>query len=116
MFAVVVREVVIDSLLLHQTADEIEIRFPVLDAVFPLAIAAAKRILEIGKALLPENVFNDVGNRLVLEDPAIGSTGEKPQPRTQFGAINAIAQTASSLVAKAGHESVELKRVTSPLK
>ena len=83
VLAVFVSEVIVNAFLFHQPADEIEICLPVLHAVFPLAIAATQGILdEIGKAVFAENGLDDVRHGFVLENPAVRSAGQKPQPGT----------------------------------
>ena len=90
MLAVFVGEKAVHPFLLHQPTHEIKISLPVLHAIFPFAVITAQGILEIGESLLPEHFFNDVGHLLILENPAIGGAGQKPQPRTQGGAIDTI--------------------------
>ena len=87
VYAVFVGEVVINAFLLHQTADEIEVSLPILYAVFAGGIAAAKLVLDIGEALVAKHLFDDVGGFFLLEYPAIGGTGQKPQPRPHTGRI-----------------------------
>ncbi|MNG36587.1 hypothetical protein D3C84_1236630 [compost metagenome] len=73
-------KVVIDAFLLHQPTDKVEAGFAVLHAIFPLAIAAAQAVFEIGKPEVTEHLLDDVRHRLVLENPAIGGAREQPEP------------------------------------
>ena len=68
-------EVIVDALLLHEPADEVEIRFAVLDTVEPFSIGAAERFFEVRKTVVPEHLLDDVGNRHLLKDPAVGGAG-----------------------------------------
>ena len=47
MFAVLVAEVIINTLFLHQATDKIEIRFAVLDAVIPRVVGLGQLIIDI---------------------------------------------------------------------
>ena len=79
-FSVFVKEIIVDALLLHQTADEIEIRFPVLHAVGPGPITAGKPILDVAEPKIVEYLLDNVRHRFFLENTAIGCSGQKPQP------------------------------------
>ena len=108
VFAIFMGKVVIDPFLFHQPADKIEIRLPILHAVFPFPITAAQHILEIGEALLAEKLFDDVGNFLVLKNAAIGSARQKPQPGAERRPISAVTQATGADITKPGHEAVEV--------
>ena len=79
MPAILVSEPVIDALLLQQSADEIKVRFTVLDAVLPgLMVAAADLQLEVVEAILLDDLFKDLRDRLSLENPAIRCARQEP--------------------------------------
>lgn len=80
MTRLLMAEVVIDPFLFHQAADEIEAGFAVLHAIFPLAVAAAQAVFEIGKTEVAEHLLDDVRHRIVLENPAIRGAREQPEP------------------------------------
>ena len=88
-------EVVVDALLLHEPADEVEIRFTVLDAVSPFTVGAAERFLKIRETLVPEHLLDDIRDGHLLKDAAVGRAGQKPQPGMHGGGVDAeVAQGA----------------------
>ena len=81
VFAVVVLHKVIDSFLLHQATDKVEVSLAVLAAVVPFGKCARGLVLEAGQATNAfEDVFDDLRHGLVLEDAAVRLPGQKPQP------------------------------------
>ena len=84
-------EVVIDPLLLHQPADEVEIAFAVLHAVVAFFIAVAEPFLEIGKPVVAEHLLDDLHRGHVLEDAAVPGAGQQPGPGPDLGHVLAIA-------------------------
>ena len=88
VLAVLVLEVVIDSFFFHQPRNEIEVRLPILHAIIARDEIAVEPKFEILKSEVPENLLDDVGNFLVLKDPAIGRTCQEPEPRHHFRAIS----------------------------
>ena len=83
-----VAEVVVDALLLHQPADEVEAGFAVLHAVLPLAVRAAQRVFEIGEPQVAEHLLDDLRHAHVLEDAAVGGAAEQPKPGPQGDPIS----------------------------
>src|SRR4026207_1530308 len=83
-----VLEEIIDPLLLHQPADEIEVGFLVLNAMIESAITAGKGRGEVIEAMILENLFQDAGYGHIIrrvahagmEDAAIRRAREKPKP------------------------------------
>ncbi len=94
-----VAEVVVDAFLLHQPADEVEAGFAVLHAVFPLAVAAAEAVLEVGEPQVAEHLLDDVRHRLVLEDAAVRGAAEQPQPGPQGHLVAGVLAGADGLPA-----------------
>src|SRR5690606_1171890 len=92
--ALVVLEVIIDALVLHQAADEGEVGFLVLDAVFPRAVAAGELRLE-GVAIFAQHFFDDVRDGLLLEDLVVGGLGQVPQPGFYRGLVDIVARRAA---------------------
>ena len=90
VLAVLVLEEVENAVLLHQAGDEIEGRFPVLHAVLALGIGLRGRELVVADAELAEDLLQDRGDVLVLENAAIGRAGEQPQRGHDLGAIRAV--------------------------
>jgi hypothetical protein len=76
--ALFVLEEEIDALLLHQSIDEIKIRFAVLNAVFPFRIRAGEFELIIVESMAFEDLLDDFRHRFLLEDPAIRGSREQP--------------------------------------
>ena len=72
-----------DALFFHQPADKIEIGFPVLHTIVALPVGTRQAVLDIAKAQLLEDPLDDIRSFLVLENPAIGSAGQKPEPRSE---------------------------------
>ena len=91
MFSIVVPEEVADALLLHEAADEIEVRLAVLDAVFPGLVGLGQAQIVIGEAVLAKGILDDVRDGLLLEDATIARPCEQPQPGHQFGLVAGIA-------------------------
>src|SRR5208337_3102530 len=73
-------EVVINSLLLHQSADEVEITLPVLHAIFPGLIIPAERLFVVGKALVFEHLLYYIGDLFLLKNAAVCGEAQEPQP------------------------------------
>ena len=83
--AVAVREEVKDPLFLHEPAGEVEIGLAVLDAVVAGEIGALKLIVD---AQAREDLFQDVGDRELLEDPALVVPREHPELGDHLRAID----------------------------
>jgi len=64
-----------DAFFLHQPGDEIEVGFPVLDAIVALGITLRQFELEIAATPVAKNVLNNIGNDFLLENPTIGGEG-----------------------------------------
>jgi hypothetical protein len=104
-----VPEVVVDPLLLHQPADEVEVGLPVLHAVRPLAVGTRQLQLEIGDRVVGEHLLDDVGNGHLLEDAAVGGARQEPQPRVNGGRVVVIPAVELAL-REARDEAVEVAR------
>ena len=78
VFVVLVLEEIVHAFLLHQAADEIEIRFAILHAINLGLVAAIERFFEIAEAVIAKDFFNDIRNRLVLKDATVGGAREEP--------------------------------------
>jgi len=77
VLTVLVLEVVVDTLLIHQAADEVKIRLPVLDAIGPAVVVTTQGRLEIRIAVLAEDGLEDIRDRLFLKDTTVGGAGER---------------------------------------
>ena len=73
-------EEIVDAVLFHQPANEIQIGLTVLNAIFELRTGTflGELRLEIGEAAILEDLLDDVRRLLVLEYPAIGGSREQP--------------------------------------
>src|SRR3546814_2614069 len=76
-------EIVVDALLFHQPADELERGLAVLNAIVAFAVGLAEGRAEVREAVLAEDLQDDVASALLLKDPAVGRTAEEPEPGTQ---------------------------------
>ncbi len=106
-----VAEPVVDAFLFHQPADEIEAGLAVLHAVFPLAVGAAQGVLEVGEAEVAEHLLDDVRDLLVLEDAAVRSARQQPQPGAQ-GDLVAGELAGAGALAAARDDAVEVPPAT----
>ncbi|MCY1480109.1 hypothetical protein D9M68_135630 [compost metagenome] len=106
-----VAEVVVDAFLLHQPTDEVEAALAVLHAVFPLAVAGAQAVLEIGEAQVAEDLLDDVRHRAVLEDAAVRGPREQPEPGAQHHLVAGELAGAGVLPAT-GDDAVEVALAT----
>ncbi|MCY1408771.1 hypothetical protein D9M71_241000 [compost metagenome] len=89
-----VLEEVVDAFLLHQPADEVEVRLLVLHAVFPLPVGGLQALLH-GVVVVAEDLVEDFHHALLLEDLAVRGTGQEPQPRPHREAIDVVARGAA---------------------
>ena len=82
-------EIIVDAVLLHQAADEGEIGFAVLHAIFQLGIvlAGAQLIFAAGEIMRVEHLLDDLQRGLFMEDAAVGDARQQPQPRPQHDAV-----------------------------
>ena len=89
VFAVFVLHLVIDTLLLHQAADKIEIGLAVLAAVFPLGESSRGFVLEAGQTAMGfEDLLNNLRHGFVLEDAAVRLPRQKPEPGMDGGLVD----------------------------
>src|SRR5207244_1491817 len=88
-------------------ADEVEVGLAVLDAVFPGAVAALQLVLEVAEPGVAENLLDDVGDALFLEDPAVGAAGEEPEPGDDGGLVGGHPAVAVAL-GEGGDKAVEV--------
>jgi len=107
VLVLLVAEVVEDPFLFHQPGDEIEIRLPVLHAVLAFLVGALEVQGIVGEAQVGEHLLDNLGNRLVLEDAAIGGPGEEPEPGDDLGVVAAVARLPAP-GQKSAHEAVEI--------
>ena len=98
-------EEVVDAFLFHQAADELEAGLAVLHAVFPLAVRPAQGVFEVGKTQVAKHLLDDLRNAQVLENPAVRSAAQQPQPRAQrhlvtgeLALVDALAATGDDTV------------------
>jgi hypothetical protein len=105
--AVGVADVVVDSFLLHQPADEVEVGLPVLHAVGPLAVGGGELQLEVGHRMIGEHLLDDVRDGHLLEDAAVGGAGQEPQPRPHHRRVARVAPVLRAL-REARHVTVEV--------
>ncbi|KOF53291.1 hypothetical protein AD428_14600 [Achromobacter sp. DMS1] len=90
VLAVLVLEPVVDAFVLHQAADEGEVGFLVLHAVFPVAVVVGQLDLD-RKLVVGQHLLDHVRGRLVLEDLVVRRLRQVPEPRTQGRAVDIVA-------------------------
>src|SRR5690348_11204658 len=103
-------EIIVDALMLHEAADEVERRLAILDAVLPRLVAAAQRVLDEGlaaEAVIAEDLLDDLGRGHLLEDAAIGGPRQHPKPRPQHRAV-AMELAEAPGIAEVGAEAVKI--------
>jgi hypothetical protein len=83
MLAVGMFEEIVDSVLLHKAADEPQIGFAILHAVWNLLVVAIGSEFEVIESRLGEHLFDDILDILVEKNPAVGPVAEQPEPWTQ---------------------------------
>jgi hypothetical protein len=88
-----------DALLLTKTGDEVEVGFTILDAVLPFRIFSLQPEIEpvACDATLLKNLFDDVLDLLILEDPAVLLQGQKPEGGNHLSLIEIEPSLASIL-------------------
>jgi hypothetical protein len=91
VLSLLVAKIVVDTFFFHQSRNKVEIRLPVLDAIVSRTEVAIEAEFKVVKAEIFENLLDNVGNLLVLEAPALGGPGKKPEPRNHFGVIRSEA-------------------------
>ncbi len=107
VLAVGMLEEIIDSVLLHQPADEVEIRLAVLDAIFERGRRTGGCVAEIGEAAIGEDLLDDGDGRLLREDPAVGRPRQEPQPGPQHELVD-VEVLPGSRPARLRHQTVEV--------
>ena len=92
VLSALVLEEIVDAVLLHQPADEVEVGLAVLHAVFELRIRAfvGQLRFEVGEAAILEHLLDDLGRLLVQEDPAVGRARQQPEPGPQHDAVGVV--------------------------
>ncbi len=90
MFTVLMLEKIIDTVLLHQPADEIEVGLTILNAVVELRTFLAQLQLEVVKAAVLKNLLYYFRSFYVLEDSTIGRAPEQPKPRPEHDMIGVM--------------------------
>src|SRR6266581_5989765 len=76
-----------DAVLFHQARDKVEGSLAILDDVFALGVGALGTVLEVLEAVVLKNLLDDLGDRFLLENLAIGGAREEPKPGHDFGAV-----------------------------
>ena len=88
-----VLEVVVNTLLLHQSRNKIEVRLAVLHAIVQRQVAAGgggiikADDIAVISFVFGKNLLDDVRHREVLKDATPGTLREQPQPRNDLGCV-----------------------------
>ena len=80
VFAVLVTEIIGNPFIFQEPRNKLEIRFAILNAVLTGGVRSAQFELVIGESHLIEDGLHDLDRRLLLEDPAVRSAREHPEP------------------------------------
>src|SRR5918998_5209178 len=80
MLVFLMLEKIEDSGILHQSGDEVERAFIILDAIVERGISALQVVAVVFEPQIVENALDDLRNSLVLEDTTITRFGEQPEP------------------------------------
>src|SRR5262249_20906362 len=102
-------EVVVDPLLFHEPAHEVEIGLAVLGAVLALDVRAVEPVVEDRHRVVGEDLLDDVGNGLLLEDPTVAGAREEPEPRADRHSVFVVFAEGVAL-GEAGDVAVEVAR------
>src|SRR4029453_1327580 len=81
----------------QQARDEVVVGLAILHAVLAWLVAALELEPEVGEAVLPEELLHDLGHRLLLEDAAVGRTGEEPWPGDEVRRVAGVPADRSRL-------------------
>src|SRR5262249_19971018 len=87
MFAILMFEVIADAFFFHQPGNEIEVCLAILHAIIARREISIQPKFEILKLQVRENLLDDVGDGLVLKNPAIGGARQEPQPRNHLRSV-----------------------------
>lgn len=91
------------TVLLHQTRHEIEIRLPILHAIVPRLKGALQLQLIIGEPQILKNLPNDVRDGLLLKDSTVRCPRQEPKPGHHGRAVVGKPAVASRLAEAADH-------------
>src|SRR5450631_2833496 len=69
-----------DAVLLHEPGNKVEVGFAILNAVLDRRVTAVELDRVIGKPTIFEDLFQDLLDRLVVKNLAIGVSSEQPRP------------------------------------
>ena len=106
--ALLVNEMVVDALPLHQPGNEIEVGFAILDTILDWLIRFLKIEFVIRETGVRENLLDDFRHGFVLENPTIRSASEEPQPRNDGGPVIGTALLLEACIGDAGEEPVKV--------
>ena len=105
-----VPEEVIDALLFHQPADEVEVGLAVLHAIDALGVGRRQFCFEVSDGIFLEDFLDDLRYRQILKNAAVGAAGKKPRPGADPRRIEMVATVHAGL-GKTGDEAVEVARI-----
>ncbi|MNI35268.1 hypothetical protein D3C73_892880 [compost metagenome] len=98
VLAHLVFEIVIDTLQLHQPADEVEAALVVLHAIAPQAVVARELVFQLN-IMFGQQGFDDLRHRLFLEDAEVAVLGHRPQIRLHVQVVHRITGAADLFAA-----------------
>jgi hypothetical protein len=87
VFARLVVKEVVDAILFHEPADEVEVGLAELHAVLPDAVAATQTQFIVAEAVVTEDLLDDGRGVEMLIDAAVAGAGKEPGPGPQHGLV-----------------------------
>src|SRR5215471_3319512 len=99
-----------DALFFHQPRNKLKVALAILHAIIPRGISARKVQAEIAETPFFEDLRHNVRHSLLLKNPAVGDTSEKPKPGNYFDVIvcePVLRADVASHLSDAAHEAIE---------
>ena len=108
MLLLFIFEEVKDPLVLHQPGDEVERRLAILHAIVARSVISLETETEVRKPVKREYGLDDLGNRLLLKDPAVGGSRQEPKPGDNLDPITPHPPRVSSLQGEATDHAMKI--------
>src|ERR1700686_4412363 len=102
VLSILMLEIVVDPILLHQPGSEGEIGFAILNAIFDLVVIAGGAELKIrsaGESGIREHLLDNVFHVLIKKNPTIGAVSQQPEPWPQHQSVLRIVLLSAHLAA-----------------
>src|SRR5579863_5966419 len=86
-----------DAVLLHEPGNKVEVCLPILNAVLNRRIIAVEPHDVVGKPAIFEDLFQDLLDRFVMKNLAIGISSEQPGPGNHLHLVTGEARVGAAL-------------------